>query len=194
MSDKTTQQPFMWSLGFLSAEELQAIGAVAVETAFLEWSLESDIYIACEVDSHVGELIAAGMMLDKKIDLLRQAVVPFVKDDPALQKQLAQVFIDLKAAVVDRNTVIHGAWMSDKTIVSRDDDGTLRITVSGEKRAIRFPRGAKTPKVVKVTEVMALAKRIAECRDRLGRALVECTDWSALCKHREARENRRATK
>lgn len=186
-SDSDT--PAMYAQGLLSDDALKAIGCVAVESALLEYLVESHIFCMCELDDHIGQTVVDMMFLDKKMDFLRDAVTPFFGDDTALKRQFADVFAEIKSAIADRNTVIHGLWVAE-TMELTKEPGILRIKTSGQRKALKFPRGSGKARVLLAGDVLAVARRFSECQNKLGRVLGKCTDSDALRQSRAERQSR----
>src|SRR6266567_7918176 len=179
-----------WSQGLLNDDELKAIGCVAVESALFEYLIDDHIFDVCEFDTRIGHMVAGMMFIDKKLDFLRDAITPLLRDDAALKKRFAEVFAESKDAIADRNTVIHGLWIAENMTFTRENGIVTGITVTGPKKSLKFSRGSRNARVLPADRVLAVAQRLSQCMHNLGKVLAECTDRDSLRQNRAARQSR----
>jgi hypothetical protein len=93
----------------LGDEKLAYIGAVAVESAFMENTVELMLWAAAGMNHRTGKFVTAGMQMDRKLDLLRQALKT-CSYDAAETSKIIDLIADAKDAYAQRNSVIHGLW------------------------------------------------------------------------------------
>jgi hypothetical protein len=180
----------LYSTALLDDEVLKAIGCVAVECAFFEFLIDDHIFTVCEFDTDVGTAVLDLLMIDKKLDFLRNAVVPLLKGGDCAER-FASAFADAKSAIADRNTVIHGLWIAETMTFTTHENGRKTITVKGTKKTLKFPRGSKYARVLEADKVMGVAHRLARAQTALTKVLRECTDRDALQQNRILRRSRR---
>lgn len=179
----------LYSESLLGDDILKSIGCVAVESALLDYTIDNAILDVCEFDGTVGNLVVGLMMLDKKIDFLRSAVIPLLRGD-GCQKEFLSAFTDAKNALADRNIVIHGLWVAETMTFIKTDAGTT-VTANGSIKSLKLPRGSGPARVFESEKVLDVAHRLSRARRDLVRVLFECTDQDVLRRNRDDRRSRR---
>lgn len=94
----------------LNKDQLASIGAVAVECTYLDSFVEAIIWSICQLDIKQGKFFTSMMQLDKKLDLLSD--LGKQKLTEAKIKEFTEIISYCKLANNDRNTIIHGTWIS----------------------------------------------------------------------------------
>jgi len=92
----------------LSAEELAAIGVVAVESTYSEHVVEGIIWDLCRLKEAQGKFLTDRMPLDKKLDLMGDLWKPQLNAHNLAG--LTRLIAGLKEANNERNIIIHGYW------------------------------------------------------------------------------------
>jgi len=95
----------------LTKEQCEAIGYVAVESAFLERLVEVLIWGICSLGEAQGKFITDPMRLDKRLDLFGDLAKRKL-NNPDRIALLTRIISDLKETNNDRNIIIHGLWFS----------------------------------------------------------------------------------
>lgn len=101
--------PILHSRLALSAEQLAAIGSVAVESSWSEFWIEEITFEIAGLRRESGKFFTFRMPMDKRLDLLGDLWKPKISDARKLA-QFTKIISDLKEANIDRNTIIHGLW------------------------------------------------------------------------------------
>ena len=152
----------MISAQLLGDELLRAIGSVAVESAYLEGTLEAYIKAACRFDDSKTRLFVTGVLLQKKLDLVRDLYEPVMPD--AAKADFAKIISEIKELCDKRNTIIHGLWFPPQIVGQRD-----RWQAFGEPKATRKVRTSDKAKHQRATEVLGVARKFSESHHALMR-------------------------
>lgn len=136
----------------LSRVQLQAIGSVAVESAYLDFFVEGLIWDICSLDTPTGKCFTKNLQLKGKLELLSDVAKPKIKDKRRLAL-FTKIISELKEANENRNAIVHGIW-APKTPISKK--GWLR-----DHDAIAIKDRLKTgPRLFPVSEIRATAKKL----------------------------------
>lgn len=143
----------------LTAEQCEAIGCVAVESARLEELFDWLLWDLLRVDRQVGGALTGRQQFATKLsvlsDLLKIA-------DEAAWRDIKPLIPDIEEALKRRSVVIHGHW--ELRNEGQELRSSLRALVSRENlKAIASHR--RHPDV-KADEVMAIARRFSDLRER----------------------------
>jgi hypothetical protein len=101
--------PVMLSRRYLKESQLAFIGSVAVESTYCEFSLQNIIIRLAGVTPEAGTALTHAMSFSSRLDVL-VAIVHGQLFDPVLTKEFDQIVKELRDAIVERNTIIHGRW------------------------------------------------------------------------------------
>lgn len=159
----------MFSEIILTPEQLQAIGSVAVEASYLEECVEMLIWELCGFEENTGRVFTEKMMLDGKVTLLRELLIPRIVDKK-VAADFKDIFDKIKDDIPKRNTIIHGHWGSkdDRISLSKIASGhTYSDSIAVRKRL----KGAPVPILAK--DVIQIARRISRHRVKLMRFAVK---------------------
>jgi hypothetical protein len=149
----------------LSAEELQAVGCVAVESAYLELALEEILRLVSGLDRATFRAVAGRTSLSSLTTSLGELLKRL--GDPSVATEAAALIMALEEATRARNLVIHGEW-SVPRIVGRPRKGDDRFDWIREGPASARPR--KRGKTIDASEVMAVARELARLTVEVLRA------------------------
>jgi len=96
----------------LSTDQLAAIGCIAVESAYLEDTVETIIYNLSGLTREKGEIFIDKFMLDSKLNLLKElSIIKFKSKKRKLF--LSELIGEIKSANSERIIAIHGLWTQD---------------------------------------------------------------------------------
>lgn len=157
-------RPKLASQIVLSPEELQALGCVAVECAFLEGILEQYIWWLCGVKEDIGRLMTTTMMMERRLDLVSELVKPRLSTE-AEKQEFADLIASIRTEASNRNTAIHGRWGVPKLYQVRGKEEWLR---EGEAIARRQGKKAGLGQRLEAKNLMQTAANFSQ----YSRALV----------------------
>jgi hypothetical protein len=147
----------------LSEAQLAAVGCVAVESRYLELHVEAAIWMLSGLDAKRGPHFTTNVQLGNRLELLASLGSLALTDKQ--RPEFGTLISDLKACAADRNTVIHGTWLSqaaDYLALFADGPGAHPSAVAVKERR------NKEPVSMPATNIMNVAKEIAVQRQRLG--------------------------
>lgn len=148
----------------LTREQLAAVGAVAIESTYLEQQLELVIWRLSGLDEYRGPQFTANMQFKSRVEafqVLGRMVLPETAD-----ADFQSLIGELHECAVQRNHVVHGTWVAGA-------DDFLKLWADGAEKhppanAVKKPK-YKPAKTMAATEIETVACRIAVARERLGR-------------------------
>lgn len=95
---------------YLTADQLEAIGCVAVEAAELDLFIEAMIWRLCEMDEQTGRIFTDSPQLSAKLSILADLTKLRIQTKELLE-EFELINGNLSNAITDRNTVLHGQWI-----------------------------------------------------------------------------------
>lgn len=148
----------------LSKEQLEAIGCIAVESAFLDAFVEHTIWVLSGMNEAVGRLFTTTMTLGPRMDRLGELIEQRVGAEQ--YKKVFSVLIgDIKHENSRRNDAIHGLWrLTSVTDVGNDADGNPLSVLNSEAHRFKRDGGAST---IKPDDCIRVATRLSELHDQL---------------------------
>jgi hypothetical protein len=155
-------KPFMLSRAVLTTDQLASIGAVAIECAYLDQTVERLILRVCGMEHDQGKYFTGTMPLDKKLDLLSD----LAKQKLPAEKigEFTQIISECKLANNDRNTIIHGIWLAATIRMSTEGRKTPDPTAEAVKLRLR-----SAALLFPADKVDHAAERLAEAMYQLNR-------------------------
>ena len=122
---------------------LAAIGAIAVESTYLERFLDTTIRKLARLSDAVARpVLAKTATMEAKLDLLRELGSIKLQKYPKRHDEFEKIIATLKNANTNRNTAIHGVWYREMIF---DGKGLLGYTLAAPK-AVRKPlKDGKAP-------------------------------------------------
>jgi len=140
------------SEGEIRDADLEAIGRISTQFAFLEFSLAQLAWGLLETEQRVGQTVTAHLSFKRLVALVSALAKQRIKDSSQLARLDTLLSRSLHAES-ERNTIVHSTWFQDP------EEGTtsrLKITVDkGKGRRVQF-------KTVPTTELDGMADRIAD--------------------------------
>lgn len=109
-----------------------------------------------------------------------------LKEDAQAQKALKRIISKVHKVVEERNTIIHGRWTAQMVVKSK-----AGIHPRGERYARKFDRRG-APAYQSPTEVMTVARKIAEAHLELYQFVSSSIEWTSVEPRRDLRQVRRA--
>lgn len=152
----------------LTADELSAIGCVAVQSAYLERNVEmlAGICIAPHETEDALRPVMSRLGAAAKVELLAELVIPRIPDE-ARKKRFQVLIAECKAALEERNTIIHGLWDStpDSKVIE-GADGSITVTM-GLREATARRRTRKSTFTVDSRKVLDVARVLQGLQDAM---------------------------
>src|SRR6266478_10037693 len=105
----TIARGFLLSHLTLSDAERAWIGAVAVESAYLEKLIEQTVWALSGLSSAHGQIFTDSTPFSRKVELLDSLGKAAIVDEAELEA-FSEILRELRGANTDRNTIIHGQW------------------------------------------------------------------------------------
>jgi len=99
----------MYSAHFLSAAQREALGALAVESAALEYTVNLALTILTDLDAHQASVMFEGRMLGWKLDALKAIGLERLTTE-VKRRAFSQLIGTLKSLNGERTVAIHGQW------------------------------------------------------------------------------------
>lgn len=103
---------YLYSRRVLTDEQLASIGAVAVESTYCEYMVETVIWFLAGLDDEHGRAFTFGMPMHNRLELLRTLGLRRLKAQDEIDRFTA-IVAELKEASTQRNTIIHGDWTTE---------------------------------------------------------------------------------
>jgi hypothetical protein len=136
---------------------LAAVGAIAIESSYLDRYIGSLIYGLAKLDGATGDVLLRRQMIGAKIELLGEIGHKRLQRRRAKQLEFARLMETVKTANTGRVDAIHGLWLPDVNI---DPDDPTAILL-GPTRAVRA-RGGKTRVSQTEEQANTLAREISK--------------------------------
>lgn len=156
----------------LDDQQLKSIGTLAVESAFIENNIESMIWFLCDLTTINGRIITTSMQLSARLDLLQTLIKSRV--DQKIQGEFALIASDLRIAIEERNTIIHGLWLPDLTA----DRTTPIVPGKNNPKASRRIKSSDTLKTIGVDRLDSVVEAFDSCGDRIGKFMTSYFRWN----------------
>ncbi len=151
--------------------QLKAIGTVAVECAMVDRQIERFIWHASGLEETQGKIITAAMQLSARLDLL-QALVKAKVTEQILEK-FVEFASELRVAIDERNTMIHGLWLPGSLI--KNADRSLGFTGDGPVARRRLKAGED--KEISIGRADAVALAFDKASERLLEFVMTHLRW-----------------
>ena len=103
----------MLSRAFCDAQLREAVGSIAIESAYLERFIETMLYALTKLKRDMGYPIVEAGMIGSKIDLLTQVGKVKLAKRKRRLKQFTELISNIKQANTDRVTAVHGLWLPE---------------------------------------------------------------------------------
>src|SRR5687767_2688603 len=158
----------------LSPEELQAIGAVAVDSTYLEQLIENYIGLICGLTVHDLRVLLGNSQFGVKVQMLKEITRPRIP--PEFEGWHEKLFGDIAHQVTERNDLVHGFWKKDGIHVKIRDGEISLILDDTEANVRRKHRGKAGSRLVPRKNIMETARAL----NRLGMELIAFLDKSGL--------------
>lgn len=142
----------------LEADQLRAIGCVAVESAYLEETLDWTIRHLAVLDEHDFRVLAANAQLSAKLTLLSKLMESRLK--PEYLQERTDLISAISKQITDRNNIVHGVWhvpVLRSAENPEDPDGPANWFKEGESFATRTKKGETGYITFKPKDIMATA-------------------------------------
>ena len=165
----------------LTPEQLQTIGRIAVESAHIEAMVDRFILVASELEEHKIRIFMAGKMIDAKLEILKELVLPTLKElvppkrSEARQEGFSKVIGFLRHANAGRVSAIHGVWSP------MSEGWEKAFPPPGNAKGVNRSKPHLTP--LKASELERVAKEISHAHLIL---LFQFTMFSQEQKERQA--------
>ncbi len=141
----------------LSVGLCQAIGELTVEWSFLEWQLESSLWLLLSTSETEGRVVTAPMNFRPKA--LNVASLVRLRSDEADSARVDRLMNAILKADEERNRVVHGVWAESKQA------GAYRLTWPGgnEDNGIGSPAS-----VVNLEDVQRMVDRVKQLNKEMA--------------------------
>ncbi len=103
---------YLYSRRVLTEAQLASIGAVAVESTYCEYMVETVIWFLAGLDDEHGRAFTFGMSMHNRLELMRTLGLRRLADQEEIAKFTA-IVAELKEASTERNAIIHGDWTTE---------------------------------------------------------------------------------
>jgi hypothetical protein len=160
----------------LSDKQLNAIGCVAVESAYLDDLFDRYIQGLSCLDEHDARVLTAGAQLSAKLQVLKALTKERIKSEFARKHE--NIFAELGRHITDRNNIVHGTWHVETLNLFRSaDEKTSKWVPSGETWAKRKKRGEVGHTIFKPKDIMDTANGLCQSGLELVYFLKESGLW-----------------
>lgn len=153
---------FLASKIVLKPDQLQAIGAVAVESTYLERHVETLTWKLAKLSDQDGQHLTGRMMMDTRLDLLSSIALPKIKKLER-KTEFRDIISKLKAANTERNIAIHGIWLWRRNELSLSELLDMELDAEASRR-----RPDKEPQKLAANKIIKTAESLADLNRRLG--------------------------
>jgi hypothetical protein len=143
--------------GELTRENLATIGAVVVESASLEYSIETLICSLLKLSLKQGAIFLSKGMFASKLETLKLAAEQQLADRPEILAELKDLISTMAANNTERTTVVHGMWSNIDASLSK---GLLSLVFKDEYDAIKVARLTGATRTVSMEKVRALVQKL----------------------------------
>jgi hypothetical protein len=137
----------------LTDRQLQALGEVVVEAAWMERIAEYLISKLCRLTPLRVDVLLESKMISSKLEAVRQLGKARLKTDAARQ-EFFDLIAEAKTANTDRSTLVHGLWTEGRPGII---DGARGIVAPATVKKTTSPGNFKTMNATQINEV---AKRL----------------------------------
>lgn len=156
----------------LDAEQLRAIGCVAVESTYLEEQLDWIVRHLAVLDEHDFRVFTANLQLSGKLNLVSKLMDSRLQPEHVRERD--DLFSAISKQITDRNNIIHGVWHVPtlrSTENPNDPDGPPKWIKEGEAFATRHNKGEVGFKTFKPKDLMQTAHGLSQAGGDLHRFL-----------------------
>jgi hypothetical protein len=142
----------------MTAEDRASLGSLAMESAYLEGTLDDLVVKLSGMKPMQAELVFAGRMMDSKLELVKQLGTQKLRSKKR-KAELSGLIADLKHLNGERVTAIHGIWSMP---------GVLSIAAAGnDPTAYHPPVARKKNSTLRGDRLRDIAVRISIGREHL---------------------------
>ena len=163
----------MISKQFLTDDQLASIGSVAIESTYLEVQLEQVLWKLAGMDEAYGVHFTSNMQMNSRIELIWTLGQQRFPEGSEARKDFKSLVEEIRAANVERNTIIHGYWMVEASDwrayrAWKSKDEQTRTPAIAEKRRV-----GKEPIRLSAADIEAVAETISALQTMLITFLME---------------------
>jgi len=139
---------------------LAAIGAIAVESTYLERFVDTAIRKLSGLSDTISHaVLAKHNTMEARFDLLLELGSTKLKHAPKRCAEFEQIIKALKDANSNRNTAIHGVWYREMVF---DGKGLLGYTLAEPKASRKPPKPGEQGSTMRAETAHKVAKQISE--------------------------------
>lgn len=147
----------------MTNEELAAIGAISVESAYLEMYVDRVIVNLARLSGAEGDAFLGRAMLHAKLTILSKlAELKLAKRSPRRLTEFTKIIANIREQNDKRTTAIHGLWITH-TLVFLSQDPPSRLT-----KAIRQKRNGAPTKELSLHGACRLANDLQQSQKILA--------------------------
>lgn len=150
----------------LTPEQLEAIGCVAIISAYLQNYMERLVWSLCHIKESDGKFLTDRLMVDKLADLLSDIAKPRIETTEKLAI-FTEIISKIKEANTERNTIIHGIWLP----IIKQEKGKQKI---GPGQATKR-RLKSDPVYFEAEKIMTTAHKLNKIHHELYE--FACNEW-----------------
>jgi len=149
----------------LTEKQLVAIGAIAVESAYAEATVDMLLSSLTKLNPDQLAVLLPGAMLNAKLDMLLGLGMPTLKSKKR-KDEFKEIISGLKYWNSQRNIAIHGLWRNKNGGLRRIGDFLLQNPATGNSEVVHKKR-SKQPTTLSASKLESIYKGIDESNSKL---------------------------